>query len=179
MHERLSLISSSSLSTSTCPSPSSSTSPSWCTLSRTPTSTTWIPCNTTCATPRKEVTTPTTSPSPSQVMSSTTWFSTSSATPRIPSPTLPRHRTWTWTTQRPASFSPKHTENMPITEVQKACLSVSRHCLLCSIEQGNLCEKEMSISQLVFVSRETRTVLTASFLKTPKLRKWSTEQGNQ
>ena len=36
----------------------------------------------------------------------------------------------------------------------------------------------MSISQLVLDSRETRTVLTASFLKTPKLRKWSIEQGN-
>ena len=36
----------------------------------------------------------------------------------------------------------------------------------------------MSISQLVLVSRETRTVFTASFLKTPKLRKWSIEQGN-
>ena len=36
----------------------------------------------------------------------------------------------------------------------------------------------MSISQLVLASRETRTVLTASFLKTPKLRKWSIEQGN-
>ena len=36
----------------------------------------------------------------------------------------------------------------------------------------------MSISQLVLVSRETRTVLTASFLKTPKLRKWSIVQGN-
>ena len=36
----------------------------------------------------------------------------------------------------------------------------------------------MSINQLVLVSRETRTVLTASFLKAPKLRKWSIEQGN-
>ena len=36
----------------------------------------------------------------------------------------------------------------------------------------------MSISLLVLVSRETRTVLTASFRKTPKLRKWSIEQGN-
>ena len=44
--------------------------------------------------------------------------------------------------------------------------SVSRR-LLCSIEQGNLREKEMSIKQLVLVSRETRTVLTASFLKNP------------
>ena len=61
---------------------------------------------------------------------------------------------------------------------QKACQSVSRRCLLCSIEQGNLREKEMSINQLVLVSRETRAVLTASFLKTPKLRKWSIDQGN-
>ena len=36
----------------------------------------------------------------------------------------------------------------------------------------------MSISQLVLVSQETRTVLTASFLKTPKVRKWSIDQGN-
>ena len=50
------------------------------------------------------------------------------------------------------------------------CLSDSRHCLSCPIEQRNLWEKEMSISRLVLVSRETRTVLTASFLKTPKLR---------
>ena len=28
------------------------------------------------------------------------------------------------------------------------------------------------------MSRETRTVLTASFPKTPKMRKWSIEQGN-
>ena len=46
---------------------------------------------------------------PSQVMSPTTWSSTSSATPRVPSPTLPRHRTWTWTTLRSASCSTKHT----------------------------------------------------------------------
>ena len=67
---------------------------------------------------------------------------------------------------------------MPITAIQKACQSVSRRRLLCSIDQGNLWEKAMSISQLVLVSRETRTVLAASFLKTPKLRKWSIEQGN-
>ena len=36
----------------------------------------------------------------------------------------------------------------------------------------------MSINQLVLVSRETRTVLTANFLKTPKPRKWSMDQGN-
>ena len=39
-------------------------------------------------------------------------------------------------------------------------------------------EREMSINQLVLVPQETRTVLTASFLKTPKLRKWSMDQGN-
>ena len=71
-----------------------------------------------------------------------------------------------------------HREYMPITAVRKVCPSVSRHCLSRSIEQGNLWEKVMSTSQLVLVSRETRTVLTASFLQTPKLRKWSIEQGN-
>ena len=44
-------------------------------------------------------------------------------------------------TLRSASYSPKHTENMPITAIQKACQSVSHHCLSCSIEQGNLWEK--------------------------------------
>ena len=57
-------------------------------------------------------------------------------------------------------------------------VSVSRRRLLCSMDQGNLREKEMSISQLVLVSQETRTVLTASFLKTHKLRKWSIDPGN-
>ena len=37
---------------------------------------------------------------------------------------------------------------------------------------------EMSINQLVLVSRETRSVLTASFLKTPDLRKCSIDRGN-
>ena len=59
-------------------------------------STTWSPCNTTCAPPRKgEQQTPTTSTPRSQVMGPTTWSSASSATPRVPSPTLLRHRTWT------------------------------------------------------------------------------------
>ena len=38
--------------------------------------------------------------------------------------------------------------------------------------------KRMSINQFILVSQETRTVLTASFLKTPELRKWSMDQGN-
>ena len=50
--------------------------------------------------------------------------------------------------------------------------------MLCSMDQGNLMEREMSINQLILVSQETRTVLTASFLKTPELRKWSMDQGN-
>ena len=39
-------------------------------------------------------------------------------------------------------------------------------------------EREWSINQLIFESQETRTVLKASFLKTPELRKWSMDQGN-
>ena len=112
-------------------------------------------------------------------MSPTTWSSASSATHQgsffLPYPVIgPGHRR----RLRSASCSLKHTENMPITAIQRACQSVSRHCLLSSIEQGNLWEKEMSINQLVLGSRETRTVLTASFLKTPKLRMWSIEQGS-
>ena len=49
----------------------------------------------TCATPPRGATTPTTSPSPLQVVNPTTRSSTNSSTPRVPSPTLPRHRTWT------------------------------------------------------------------------------------
>ena len=69
-----------------------------------------------------------------------------------------------------------HTEDKPITANQ--CQSVSRRRKLCSMDQGNLMEKEMSTNQLVLVPQETRTVLTANFLKTPKLRKWSMDQGN-
>ena len=36
---------------------------------------------------------------------------------------------------------------MPITAIRKACQSVSRHCLSCSIEQGNLWEK--NVDQLI------------------------------
>ena len=35
---------------------------------------------------------------------------------------------------------------MPITAIRKACQSVSRHCLSCSIEQGNLWE---NVDQLI------------------------------
>ena len=49
--------------------------------------------------------------------------------------------------------------------------SVSRRRLLCSMDQGNLMEKEMSINQFVLVSQETRTVLTASFLKNTQAEK--------
>ena len=178
VHVRFSLSSTFSSSTSTCPSLSSSFPSTSCTSSCTLSSTTWSPCKT-CAVPwTRGVTTPTTSPPPSQVMSPTSWPSASLATLQVPSPTLSRHRTRTWMMWHSASCSQSHTEDKPITAIQKACQSVSRLCLLCSIEQGNLWEKEMSINQLVLVSRETRTVLTASFLKTPKLRKWSIHQGN-
>ena len=126
----------------------------------------------------KGVKTPTTSLSPSQVMSPTSWLSASSTALRVPSPAFSSHWTRTWMTWNSASCSLRHSEDKPITSNKKTCQSVSRRRLSCSIKQGNLWEKEMSISQLVLVSRETRTVLKASFLKTPKLRKWSTEQWN-
>ena len=66
VYVRFSLTSSTSLSTSTCLSPSSSSPLSWCTLTCTPTSTTWTPWKITCTTPPRGALTPTPSPSPSQ-----------------------------------------------------------------------------------------------------------------
>ena len=179
VHMRFSLSSTFSSSTSTCPSLSSSFPSTSCTASCTLSSTTWSPCKT-CATSRtRGVTTLTTSTPPAQVMSPTSWPSASSTTLQVPSPTLSRHRTRTWMTRHSASFSQRHTEDKPITAIQRrVSQSVSRRRLLCSIEQGNLRKKEMSINRLVLVSRETRTELTASFLKTPELRKWSIDRGN-
>ena len=57
-------------------------------------------------------------------------------------------------------------------------VSVSQSSLSVVFDRAGKPAGEMSINQLVLVSRETRTVLTASFLKTPKLRKWSIDQGN-
>ena len=91
-----------------------------------------------------------------QVMSPTSWPSASSTTHWVPSTTSTHHRTRTWMTWHLASCSQRHTENMTITAVRKACPSVSRHRLLCLIEQGNLMEKEMLINQLVVVPQETR-----------------------
>ena len=61
----------------------------------------------------------------------------------VPSPTLPRHRTWTWMTRHSASCSPSHTEDKLITAVRKACLSVSRHCMSRSIERSTLTVQEV------------------------------------
>ena len=47
----------------------------------------------------------------------------------------------------------------------------SRRLLLCSMDQGNLMEREMSINQLILVSQETRTVLTASFSENTRTEK--------
>ena len=55
-------------------------------------------------------------------------------------------------------------------------VSVRRQCLSRPIERGNPWKRATSIS-LVLVS-ETRTVLTISFLQSPKLKKWSIERGN-
>ena len=129
VHDRFSLSSPSSLSTSVCPSPSSLSSSFSCTSSCTLSSTNWSPCKT-CAPPRtRGVTTPTTSPSPSQVMSPTTWPSASSTTRRVPSPPLHRHQSRTWMTRHSASRSPRHTEDKPITAIRKSCQSVSQSSL--------------------------------------------------
>ena len=113
-------------------------------LTCTPTSTTWTPWKITCATPPRGATTPTTSPSPSQVVSPTTRSPTSSSTPRVPSPTLLRHRTRTWMTLRSASYSLKYTENTPDYRspegvfVSQSSLSVPSDRTVKPLEKSNI-----------------------------------------
>ena len=59
-------------------------------------------------------------------------------------------------------------------------VSVSQSSLSVVFDRAGKPEGERNVDQSIGcgVSRETRTVLTASFLETPKLRKWSIEQGN-
>ena len=114
-------------------------------------------------------------PLPSQVMSPTSWPSASSTTHRFPSPSWSRHRTKTWMTWHSASCSQRHTEDKSITANQKACQSVSRR-LLCSLDQGNLMEREMSINQLVLVSQENMYSAHSKFsenTRTEKMVDWS------
>ena len=92
---------------------------------------------------------------PSQVMSPTTWPSASSTTLQVPSPTLHRHRTKTWMTWHSARCSQRHTEHKPITANQKACQSVSRRRLLCSMDQGTLMERNVDQSVNFGVTRNT------------------------
>ena len=145
----LAQVVSTSLFTSTCTSPSLSFPSSPCTP----------------ATPQRGASWLTTTPSHSQVISSTTRSSTtrspaSSLTSRIPSSTLLRHQTRTWMTWHSASYSLKYTEITPITAVRKVYVSVRRQCLSWSIERGNLwkrgtlisffeCQKHVQCSQSV------------------------------
>ena len=69
-----------------------------------------------------------------------------------------------------------HREYADYRSLEGVCLFVSCHCLSRPIERGNPWERATSI-RLVLVS-ETRTVLTISFLQSPKLKKWSIERGN-
>ena len=58
-------------------------------------------------------------------------------------------------------------------------VSVSQSSSSVVFDRAGKSAGERNVDQSVgFVSRETRTVLTASFLNTPKLRKWSIDQGN-
>ena len=52
---------------------------------------------------------------------------------------------------------------MPITAIRKACQSVSRHCLWCSIEQGNLWEKAAPNAQIRTLLDEQRQMIIAEY----------------
>ena len=93
----------------------------------------------------------------------------------VPSTSRSLSRTRTWMTWHSARCSQKRTEDKSITAIH---VSVSQSSSVVFDGSGKLVgERNCRFSQLVLVSRETRTVLTASFLKTPKLRKWSMDQG--
>ena len=62
---------------------------------------------------------------------------------------------WIFLFRAEAIFEMRHTEDKPITAIQKACQPVSRHCLSCSIEQGNLWEKNVDQSIGFGVTRNT------------------------
>ena len=82
-------------------------------------------------------------------MSPTTWPPASSTTPRVPSPTLPRHRTWILTTLHSASCSPKYTEDKPITAIQKACQSVSQSSLSVAFDRTGKPVGERDVDQSI------------------------------
>ena len=54
-------------------------------------------------------------------------------------------------------------------------VSVSQSSLSVVFDRTGKLVEERNVDQSI---QETRTVLTASFLKTPKLREWSIDQGN-
>ena len=107
-----------------CLSPSTSSTAS-CSLGST-TRSSWQVCVTP---PQKRVRAPWTPPTPSQVMSPTSWPSASSTTHQSPSPSWSRPRTKTWMTWHSARCSQRHTEDKSNTANQKACQSVSRRRL--------------------------------------------------
>ena len=109
-------------------------------------------------------------------MSPTTWSSPSSATPRALSPTFPLSDLDVDDATLGKVLDEAHREHADYRNPEGE--SVSQSSLSVVFDGTGKLDREMSINQLVLVSRETRTVLTASILKTPKLRKRSIEQGN-
>ena len=96
-------------------------------------------------------------------MSPTTWSSASSTTPKVPSPAFSRHRTWTLTTLHSASCSPKHTETMPITAIQKPRQSVNRSWSVVVDRTGKPVERNRSNAQVRTSLDEYRQMIIAEY----------------
>ena len=161
-----------SLSTSTsssCLSPSSSSTSSGSLSSTTRSS--WQ----TCAAPlQKRVTTPTTSPPPSQVICPTSWPSASSTTHQSPSPSWSRPRTKTWMTWYSARCSQRHTEDKSNTVYQEACQSVVVVCNVQWIRATWWRENGRSLKKIwchIYCSQQHP-------MNASKLSEWSIDQGN-
>ena len=173
VHVRFSLSSTFSPSTSTCLSLSSSFPSTSCTSSCTLSSTTWSPCKTRASPRTRRVTT-----SPHRLWAQLHGLQRAQRLFRfllLHYPVIGPGHGWRDTRQAAHRGTPR-TSRLLRTR-RRVSQSVVVVCCVRWIRETWWREK-MSINQLVLVPQEIRTVLTASFLKTPKLRKWSIDHGN-
>ena len=180
MHERFSLTSASSLSTSTCPSPSSFHFSFLMHLEQHTELDNLITMQHNLRTSaNRGVTTPTTSTPPSQVMSPTTWSSASSATPRVPSPYI---------TQSSDLDIDDTTLGKLLTEAHRVRadyrnpegVSVSQSSLSVVFDRTGKLVGERNVDQSIGfgVTRNTYSAHSKFSENTQAEKEWSIEQGN-
>ena len=149
-----------------------------CTPSCTLSSTTWSSWKACATPPTRRVRTPTTSPPPSRVMSPTSWPSASSTTHRVP---------FSYVIPSSDQDVDDLTLGKMLTEAYRGqadyCepegMSVSQSSTSVVFDGSGKPDGERNVDQSVGfgITRNTYSA-HSKFLETPKLRKWSIEQGN-